>query len=34
MVKEKTLNNGVRVVIKNMEGLLSVSMGKIGRAHV
>ena len=27
MVKEKTLNNGVRVVIKNMEGLLSVSMG-------
>ena len=27
MVKEKTLKNGVRVVIKNMEGLLSVSMG-------
>lgn len=27
MVKEKTLQNGVRVVIKTMEGLLSVSMG-------
>lgn len=27
MVKTKTLNNGVRVIVKRMEGLLSVTMG-------
>ena len=27
MVKSTTLQNGVRVVVKSMEGLLSVTMG-------
>ena len=27
MIQTKTLSNGVRVIVKRMEGLLSVSMG-------